>query len=62
MTIPTQLSLHGFIATAPELAEPDTKKARCYVRVGVGHWRKEPDGSLTTPDPTFNRGRYTQPS
>jgi len=27
MTIPTQLSLHGFIATAPELSKPDTKDA-----------------------------------
>ena len=36
MTIPTQLSLHGFVATAPELSKPDTKDARFYARVGVG--------------------------
>lgn len=54
MTIPTQLSLHGFIATAPELTKPDTKDARFYARVGVEHWRKEPDGSFTKLDPTFH--------
>ena len=54
MTIPTQLSLHGFIATAPELSKPDTKDARFFARVGVEHWRKEADGSFTKLDPTFH--------
>ena len=54
MTIPTQLSLHGFIATAPELSKPDSKDARFYARVGVEHWRKEDDGSFTKLDSTFH--------
>ncbi|MCY7288050.1 MAG: single-stranded DNA-binding protein [Cryobacterium sp.] len=54
MTIPTQLSLHGFIATTPELTKPDQKDARFYARVGVEHWRKETDGSFTRLDPSFH--------
>lgn len=54
MTIPTQLSLHGFIATAPELSKPDSKHARFFARVGVEHWGKEADGSFTKLDPTFH--------
>lgn len=54
MTIPTQLSLHGFIATAPELSKPDQKDARFYARIGVEHWRKETNGSFTQLDPSFH--------
>ena len=53
MTIPTDLSLHGFIATAPELSKPDTKDARFFARVGVEHWRQEADGSFTKLDPVY---------
>ncbi|GAB3030401.1 hypothetical protein GCM10011376_37600 [Nocardioides flavus (ex Wang et al. 2016)] len=54
MTIPTQLSLHGFIATAPELSKPDSKDARFFARIGVEHWRKEADGAFTKLEPTFH--------
>ena len=51
MTIPTQMSLHGYIATAPELSFTDKGHARFYCRVGVEQHRKEVDGSFTRLDP-----------
>jgi single-strand DNA-binding protein len=53
MTIPTQMSLHGFIATAPELSFTDTGHARFYCRVGIEQHRKEVDGSFTRLDPVY---------
>lgn len=53
MTIPTQMSLHGFIATTPELTYGKNDVARFRSRVGVEQWRKEPDGSFTKLDPRF---------
>lgn len=53
MTIPTQMSLHGFIATAPELTYGKSDVARFRARVGVEQWRREPDGSFTKLDPQF---------
>lgn len=54
MTIPTQMSLHGFIATAPELNFTGKGHARFHCRVGVEHFRKEVDGSFTKLEPTFH--------
>ncbi len=54
MTIPTQMSLHGFIATAPELNFTGGGHARFYARIGVEQFRKEVDGSFTKLDPTFH--------
>ena len=54
MTIPTQMSLHGFIATAPQLNFTGNGVARFYARVGIEHFRKETDGSFTKLDPTFH--------
>ena len=54
MTIPTQMSLHGFIATAPQLNFAGNGVARFYARVGVEHFRKETDGSFTKLEPTFH--------
>lgn len=54
MTIPTQMSLHGFIATAPQLNFTGNGVARFYARVGVEHFRKETDGSFTKLEPTFH--------
>ena len=54
MTIPTQMSLPGFIATAPQLNFAGNGVARFYARVGVEHFRKETDGSFTRLDPTFH--------
>jgi single-stranded DNA-binding protein len=53
MTIPTQMSLHGFIATAPELTYGKSDVARFRARVGIEQWRKEPDGAFTKLDPQF---------
>ena len=54
MTIPTQMSLPGFIATAPQLNFAGNGVARFYARIGVEHFRKETDGSFTRLDPTFH--------
>lgn len=54
MTIPIQMSLHGFIATAPQLNFTGDGAARFYARVGVEHYRKETDGSFTKLDSTFH--------
>lgn len=54
MTIPTQMSLAGFIASVPQLNFTGNGVARFYARVGVEHARKEPDGTYTPLDPTFH--------
>ena len=54
MSIPTQMSLTGFIATVPDLTFTRTGKARFHARVGCEHYRKEVDGSFTKLDPTFH--------
>lgn len=54
MSIPTQMSLSGFIASTPQLTFTGNGVARFYARVGVEHARKEPDGSLTQLEPTFH--------
>lgn len=54
MTIPTQMSLHGFIATAPELNFTGNGVARFHARIGLEQFRKETDGTFTKLDPTFH--------
>lgn len=54
MTIPTQMSLPGFIATAPQINFTNNGGARFYARVGIEHFRKETDGSFTKMEPTFH--------
>lgn len=54
MTIPSQMSLHGFVATAPQLNFMGNGAARFYARVGVEHYRKETDGSFTKLESTFH--------
>lgn len=54
MTIPTQMSLHGFIANTPQITFGGNGVARFYVRIGVEHFRKETDASFTKLDPTFH--------
>ena len=54
MTIPTQMSLHGYIASPPQLNFTGKGAARFYACVGVEHFRKEPDGSFTPLDPTYH--------
>ena len=53
MAIPTQMSLQGFIATAPELTFTGKGHARCYCRVGIEQHRKEVDGTFTKLDPVY---------
>ncbi|GAB4005478.1 single-stranded DNA-binding protein [Nocardioides ultimimeridianus] len=54
MSIPTQMSLVGFVASAPELHFTSKGKECCRLRVGVEQWRKEVDGEFTKLDPTFH--------
>ncbi|MFE4001477.1 single-stranded DNA-binding protein [Nocardioides sp. YIM B13467] len=51
MSIPTQLSLHGYIATSPELTKTRNGVHRFRARVGVEQFRKESDGTFTRLDP-----------
>ena len=54
MTIPSQMSLHGFIAAAPQLNFTGNGVARFYARVGVEHYRTEADGSFTQLESSFH--------
>ena len=54
MTIPTQMSLYGFIASSPQLSFTGNGIARFYSRIGVEHFRKESDGSFIPLDLTFH--------
>lgn len=54
MSIPTQMSMVGFIASPPELHFTKTGDECCRIRVGIEQWRKEGDGSFTKLDPTFH--------
>ncbi len=54
MSIPTQMSLVGFVASAPELHFTKDGAECCRLRVGVEQWRKEVDGEFTQLDPTFH--------
>jgi len=54
MTIPTQMSLNGFIASEPQLTYTSHGVARFYARIGVEHARKEPDGTFTPIEPSFH--------
>ncbi|CUR54286.1 single-stranded DNA-binding protein [Nocardioides sp.] len=54
MSIPTQMSLHGFIANDPEIHFTASGTARFYARIGVEHFRKEIDGSFTRLEPSFH--------
>jgi single-strand DNA-binding protein len=54
MSIPTQMSLVGFIVSAPELHFTAAGKEHIRVRVGVEQSRHEADGTFTKLDPTFH--------
>ena len=54
MSIPTQMSLVGFIVTPPELKTAESGTAYCRIRVGVEQHRREADGSFTRLDPSFH--------
>ncbi len=54
MSIPTKMSLSGFLATVPELHHTKAGTPRFYARIGCEHHRREVDGSFTKLDPTFH--------
>lgn len=54
MSIPTQMSLVGFIVAAPERHSAESRKDFVRVRIGVEQWRKEANGDFTRLDPTFH--------
>jgi single-strand DNA-binding protein len=54
MTIPTQMSLAGFIATTPQLNFTGNGVARFHARAGVEHFRRNDDGSFAKLDSTFH--------
>lgn len=54
MSIDTQQSISGFIATRPRLTVGENGVSRFHARVGIEHSRQEPDGSFTQLDPTFH--------
>ncbi|WP_022890207.1 single-stranded DNA-binding protein [Agromyces italicus] len=54
MTISTQQSFSGFIASEPQKSVSDSGITRFYARVGQPHFRREDDGSFTELDPTFH--------
>ena len=54
MSIPTQMSLSGFVANDPQLTQTRDEVARCYMRIGVEHSRKETDGTFTPLEPSYH--------
>lgn len=54
MSIDTQQSISGFIATQPRLTSTENGVPRFHARVGIEHSRQESDGSFTQLDPTFH--------
>jgi hypothetical protein len=58
--MPIQMSLPGFIATAPELNFMGIAAARFYARLGVEHYRKETDGCFTKLDCKHGSGERWQ--
>ncbi len=47
MAIRTHQSISGFVASDPQLSYTDRGDARLYVKVGIEHYRKEPDNTFT---------------
>lgn len=54
MSIPTQMSLVGFIVSAPELHFTAAGKEHVRARVGVEQWRHEADDTFIKLDPTYH--------
>ena len=54
MSIDTQQSISGFIATQPRLTTAENGVPRFHARVGIEHSRQEPDGTFTQLDPSFH--------
>ena len=54
MTLHTQQSLSGFIASEPQQTVTENGDTRFYVRVGQPHFRRECCGSFTALEQTFH--------
>ena len=54
MTIRTQESFSGFIASDPQLSQTSKGDPRFYARVGKEHFRREDDGSFTQTETTYH--------
>jgi len=54
MTIETQQSFSGFVASDPQLTHTESGDARLYMKVGKEHYRAESDGSFTQLETTFH--------
>src|SRR5690625_7877281 len=54
MSMHTQTSVSGFIASDPQLCETAKGDARFYARFGQEHYRREADGSFTELETTFH--------
>lgn len=53
MTIRTQESLSGFIASDPQLSYTERGDARFYARFGQENFQREDDGTFTKLEPSF---------
>ena len=54
MTIRTQQSISGFIASDPQLTETERGEARFYARYGQENFRREDDGTFTKLETSFH--------
>ena len=54
MAIRTHQSISGFVASDPQLSYTERGDARLYMKVGIEHYRKEPDNTFTQLETTFH--------
>ncbi len=54
MAIRTHQSISGFVASDPRLSQTERGDARLYSKVGIEHYRKEPDNTFTQLETTFH--------
>ncbi|WP_336627511.1 MULTISPECIES: single-stranded DNA-binding protein [unclassified Microbacterium] len=54
MTIHTQESVSGFVASDPQLTQTAKGDPRLYLRFGQEHYRREEDGTFTQLETTFH--------
>ena len=54
MSMHTQTSTSGFIASDPQLSQTAKGDARFYARFGQEHYRRESDGSFTQLETTYH--------
>ena len=54
MAIRTHQSISGFVASDPQLSYTERGEARLYMKVGIEHYRKEPDNTFTQLETTFH--------